>query len=512
MVMKLNPATGLMEDALEDNPILAGLSAPAPVVAPVTPVAPSAPEVEKPFFEPEAVTPLQPKINDVTSTSNAVKQQLQTPEEKRLQSEREKLNTAELGQAEKAAAAGKEKAIADAAQADEQQKIALEKNARSESLIAEGEARFNTAVVERETQYKALKAMKLTDYWADKTTGDKVLAGLAIALGGFGAHLSGDKNNRALDIINSTIDRDLQIQKGNIEAQMQLVGEADKGVAASKSQQEFLLSNVELLKKAAYENLGDKYLAAAKKRGIPEQQIMTDATYLALRQKQNDADIKSQEGLRKSVDSTTQRQVTSSLDPSLNAKAATETQGKARAFGLRMAEATKKYDKTGGISPVGADKIRDHISEVYTVSKDAGGILKYVLKPGAKPLPSGLSEKDTLAWGAIEDFSRANLRGESGAVIGSDEFRTELDQIMPTVTDTPAVIAAKRKLMTGKLAATVQQMGSQSKVNMPSEPAEQSPKTSESQGDVRMVAPNGREIVVPANKVKEAEANGAKRK
>lgn len=55
-------------------------------------------------------------------------------------------------------------------------------------------------------------------YWADKTTGDKVLAGISILLGGLGAGLTGGPNI-ALQMIDKAITRDIDAQKANLEQQ-----------------------------------------------------------------------------------------------------------------------------------------------------------------------------------------------------------------------------------------------------------------------------------------------------
>ena len=57
-------------------------------------------------------------------------------------------------------------------------------------------------------------------FWGSRTTGDKILAGLAIALGAWGQGLTGAKSNIGLDMINQAIDRDVDEQKTNINTEM----------------------------------------------------------------------------------------------------------------------------------------------------------------------------------------------------------------------------------------------------------------------------------------------------
>ena len=57
--------------------------------------------------------------------------------------------------------------------------------------------------------------------WTNMSTGSKILAGIAMALGGYGGALSGKGDNKALDVINKAIDRDIEEQKFNLQQKSQ---------------------------------------------------------------------------------------------------------------------------------------------------------------------------------------------------------------------------------------------------------------------------------------------------
>jgi hypothetical protein len=94
------------------------------------------------------------------------------------------------------------------------QAVAQEKAAEQVVLEEQDkEARKKEAVaksIEKEDEEAA--SIDPNRYWNNKSTGQKLLAGLALALGGFGAGLTGGRNH-ALDIINKEIDADLNAQK-----------------------------------------------------------------------------------------------------------------------------------------------------------------------------------------------------------------------------------------------------------------------------------------------------------
>lgn len=64
-------------------------------------------------------------------------------------------------------------------------------------------------------------------YYKNQTTGDKVLAGIAIALSGVASGMQGRGGNMAIDLINQAIDRDIEAQK--IDLQQRTISANAKG-------------------------------------------------------------------------------------------------------------------------------------------------------------------------------------------------------------------------------------------------------------------------------------------
>lgn len=65
--------------------------------------------------------------------------------------------------------------------------------------------------VEQEAMDARIKGDHL---WGDQGTGNRIMAGIGLALGGFGQAFNG-KDNPAIDIINKALDRDIEVQKAN---------------------------------------------------------------------------------------------------------------------------------------------------------------------------------------------------------------------------------------------------------------------------------------------------------
>lgn len=78
------------------------------------------------------------------------------------------------------------------------------------------DANFNFALGDIQTRRAAadeeLQKFEFKDYWADKSTGSKILAALASGLGAYASAMTGTKNY-ALEIIQDAVDRDTTLQK-----------------------------------------------------------------------------------------------------------------------------------------------------------------------------------------------------------------------------------------------------------------------------------------------------------
>jgi hypothetical protein len=82
-----------------------------------------------------------------------------------------------------------------------------------------------------------------TRIWTNMSTGNKVLAGISILLGGLGQGLTGRQTNPAMDVINNAIDRDIDAQKSELgkktnllSVNMQKYGQLRDALSATKMQ------------------------------------------------------------------------------------------------------------------------------------------------------------------------------------------------------------------------------------------------------------------------------------
>lgn len=116
-------------------------------------------------------------------------------------------------------------------------------------------------------------------------------------------------------------------------------------------------------------------------------------------------------------------------------RAPTEFQGKAGQFALRMGDADQTIRELDGKYSPAAINAKANVEDWPLI----GGAL------GALTNKFALSESDQKAEQAQRDWVNANLRQESGAAIGADEFSNARRQYFPQPGDSQAVIDQKAR-------------------------------------------------------------------
>ncbi len=158
--------------------------------------------------------------------------------------------------------------------ADQQAQIIQTANQRTQQWA-------DRAAAENEKYMK----MDLHDYWADKSTGQKVLGGLAMILGAVGR--TDNSGNAGMQIINQAIERDFRMQQARIEKQKNNAAAAREQYQTGLTEKEQALSDAKMKEAAATDAAAAKLAALKVRQGIPVEQAQNDADVVALRQKAN---------------------------------------------------------------------------------------------------------------------------------------------------------------------------------------------------------------------------------
>lgn len=207
-------ATALAAGALQAKNVIPGMGPPGastPSVAPVPPKGGSAGDFAKPT-PPAAQGPLMGTTTETTTSRTkgvkASKESLDALDESFRQEERA---------IQAAARSGAEQAAAEGAFLRQRDAELAERTAANQAR----EAEHRTALEEQETKVgQAMddfrsKKLDPEQYWKERGTGAKVTSAIAMALGQFGAALTGTRNS-AMDIINDAINRNIEAQKQEI--------------------------------------------------------------------------------------------------------------------------------------------------------------------------------------------------------------------------------------------------------------------------------------------------------
>lgn len=502
--MPINPLTGMEEEVIPTAtplpPELATLTPPPVVYPDAAPVAPVEALAPAPIAPPVVQAPIFKPVEQ-TETVTTTKQSIMTPEEKKLMKERDKVVEQQIQTSQAASEIAKAQANIEVQKQNELAQRAAAKEERLGQIMAEADTELAQKTAEREEQYNKFKNMEFKDYWEQKGTGSRVIAAIAVGLGQFGAGLQGQSGNTALDIINKQIEMDFNKQKANIQKQQEQYQMSKDGVAEAKGDYATQLKNLDIKEAAAYESVAAKYASMLAAQGVPQAQIQADANVQALQAKALDKKLEVQKELRSEVTTNVKKKVEmqqfdANGNPMAEQKPLTESQGKASGLTMRMIEGIKEYDSAGGLSPKDADKMRKHISDNYSIAQDAGGLIRYILKPSARPYPEGFSEQARLAWNAAKEVADSSLRLESGAVVGDDEVKNRMEALLPTGGDTAKVIQQKRGRMTKLSASAMQQTGAnQSRFAPPAEPTQQAVETKVVNGTKYRKVPGGWEAM-----------------
>ena len=240
------------------------------------------------------------------------------------------------------------------------------------------------------------------DYWADKSTGSKIAAAIAMGLGAYASAMTGTQN-APMQIINDAISRDLNLQKEKYQRAK------DRG-ATIKSQYSDLVARLgdqeaaELtLMNAAYKNIEMKLAAQAAATTNQVQQMNIQK-------------------LRQEIDLSKQQADAKRAEKMMMQKLATGQAGDVNPE-LLPEDARKRYisDKNfGGLarSEEGAKKVSESLIE-YRNAKDLLGTLQEIQKIGGKSLSPELRARAETAAAALKGKLRGTIVGP-GAVSESE--------------------------------------------------------------------------------------------
>jgi hypothetical protein len=360
------------------------------------PDAPFVPAQAQPVstLDTSALTPNAPKGPQMVEVpEQTVQMRVQTPEQKKLEA--------------------RAAATADLARLDEMRAQASESTLR-ESAYSKASEYFEQAKQEHEQAQKELANQKLIDPMDKWGTAGKIGAAIAMGMGAYAAAFTGGRNY-AIEIIDSSIKRDLQLQESEINRLGKNVDEKKNALAFAYKR----FGDIEQAKDAVY---------AASLAGITNQVKDQIAAAKSDKAKANGSAMMSALATKQAAaaERTNEMLVTKSVRGQMMqpketaAKAMTEAQGKAYAYVESMKQA----------EPI----IASHENYGATISGSA-----------AQKLPQfAMPEKAKQLAQAQEAFAEGYIRFASGANVPKAEIESTLRRAMPQPNDKAKDLEQKR--------------------------------------------------------------------
>ncbi len=363
-------------------------------------------------------------------------------------------------------------AAAEKWRADEAARIEKEAQAERARAKAERDAAVANAQATSAAEYQRYAAMKPADFWDDKSTGKKASILLGLALGGLGAAISGqgDRPSLAKQALDKEVDRFDKNERQKIELQRQKWVDSGVPLAQAEKQRDAALVDLEHKKAGLLGAMRAEAEAKLAENGGATAKVETDLTVQKLRKDEEIQKAKAASAATGYVEQDLARevgkraQVTSThtlVDPELakggaarggagyvsevTGKPASNDERQADSFAERMANQLAATKNLPPLSAKGRQAIRNYLVEQKRA--EASPTVNYLATLGGlrTTLESRLSDTDRAHWQALNEFTSANLRRESGAAISAGEMSAAFDRFAPVTGDKGQDAARKRK-------------------------------------------------------------------
>ena len=391
-----------------------------------------------------------------------------TPEQKALDAERATLTEAQKGTA-------KEEADLHMAEAEAKRDAAEESVVRTkihelevQQIMDQGDKQIAEARARHDAAYDAVAHFKFQDYWSDKSTGQKVLAGISLTLGVLGGGLSGTGRNAGAEVIEKAIATDYQKQRDRLKYLGDQEAMARTGIGDAQQAQVAMLKHVDLMEAAATDSAKAKLMSGLARLGMTAEQIAGDQRVQALEAKsiemrdklfgeeqhhietqtlESIAQVAQKRGKGTGTGKGGGKGPRSPWISEVTGKPATDVERHKDAFAERVVDQLKTMEAMPPLSQSDAKTIRDYLAQRIILDKSPG--IDYLTKAAGmqNTLEGKLSPEGRASFQAINEWSRAILRGESGGAITNQETLDTFKAYTPTVGDSPANVAKKHEAM-----------------------------------------------------------------
>lgn len=367
-----------------------------------------------------------------------------------------KLNAAELKAAEEAARFGRQQAVAKKEYADTMTAYQVEERDKQDRINQTAADDFKQKSSAYDAESDKLKQMKPRDFWANKGTGDKVLAVLSVTLGGLGDIFqarSGRTTNytqTTIGQLENAIERDAQMQTQARSMQRDIVDRSGRDRDASKVDLTAARLNRERVGFELVKAQSEQILAA---KGVPPEDISTHPLVVGVQAKALDRKMQLDEFLQKQALTRAQINETNAAAAARRAGAMggagtpSDAERKAAGYAERMTNQLQVIKALPPLAEKDREIIRVDASREEFLNKNPKMKQALIETGEYKNVNEKLSPAGRRYYQALREFTAANLRKESGGAITWGEIEDSMQRYMPLAGDSKEDGAAKIRAM-----------------------------------------------------------------
>lgn len=169
--------------------------------------------------------------------------------------------------------------------ADDRVALAQQAQREQQAAIDNANKRSQAWLDRADEETAKLMQMKPQDYWANKSTGERVIAGLSVLFGAAGR--TDNSTNPGLKIVNDAIEKDFRLQQAQIDKQAKNVAAAQGQYETALTDKQQALADNRLKMAAAFDVTAAQLISMKMKKGATLEQAQTDKDVVSLRQKAN---------------------------------------------------------------------------------------------------------------------------------------------------------------------------------------------------------------------------------
>lgn len=337
----------------------------------------------------------------------------------------------------------------DADAAGERARLAAEREAEAQRVREEQDAIIAGKRREYDDAVESWKGAKIKDYWSDKSTGDKALAALSVAMGSFGAALTGRGQNDALRILDNAIERDYKLQTDRIQKMSDSVAMARAGVKDADAARDKLLADVDARHSLILDRMGAMVSARKAQLGPEAAGVNADAAAALLEEKKAANDLQREQRYESKAHSQTvvgrvPRGTGRGPGPG-GVGEPKEFQYRAEKTLIRALNEGARLESLPQLSVEGRELMKQELAlQAAARANPTSDMIITKLTGLRQKIQEKLSENDRRAYRAGKQFLEPFLRDDTGAAIGPDEMVNKVDGLLPVAGDGPKDLEDKR--------------------------------------------------------------------